>query len=57
MSMAPTRATLLKLQPQRGDGLSTNRRRRILTMTEDTSRGDHARRWPHATASATSCRA
>ena len=41
MSMEHTRATLTKLRPQVGDGLYTNRRRKILTMTEDTSRGDH----------------
>ena len=41
MSMEHTRATLTKLIPRQGDGLYTNRRRRILTMTEDTSRGDH----------------
>jgi len=41
MSMEHTRATLTRLRPQKGDGLFTNRRRRILTMTEDTSRGDH----------------
>lgn len=41
MSMEHTRATLTKMRPQAGDGLYTNRRRRILTMTEDTSRGDH----------------
>jgi uncharacterized protein YcgI (DUF1989 family) len=41
MSMEHTRATLTKMTPRVGDGLYTNRRRRILTMTEDTSRGDH----------------
>jgi uncharacterized protein len=41
MSMEHTRATLTRLRPQAGDGLYTNRRRKILTMTEDTSRGDH----------------
>ena len=41
MSMEHTRATLTRMRPQTGDGLYTNRRRRILTMTEDTSRGDH----------------
>ncbi len=41
MSMEHTRATLTSLRPQVGDGLYTNRRRKILTMTEDTSRGDH----------------
>ena len=41
MSMEHTRATLTRLRPQVGDGLYTNRRRKILTMTEDTSRGDH----------------
>ena len=41
MSMEHTRATLTKMTPRAGDGLYTNRRRKILTMTEDTSRGDH----------------
>ncbi|WP_149537697.1 DUF1989 domain-containing protein [Siccirubricoccus phaeus] len=41
MSMEHTRATLVKLRPQKGDGLFTNRRRKILTMTEDTTKGDH----------------
>jgi len=41
MSMEHTRASLTKLIPQVGDGLYTNRRRKILTMTEDSSRGDH----------------
>jgi uncharacterized protein len=41
MSMEHTRATLTSLRPKVGDGLYTNRRRRILTMTADTSRGDH----------------
>ena len=41
MSMEHTRATLTRMTPRVGDGLYTNRRRKILTMTEDTSRGDH----------------
>jgi uncharacterized protein len=41
MSMEHTRATLTKLVPRPGDGLYTNHRRKILTMTADTSRGDH----------------
>ena len=41
MSMEHTRATLTRLRPKVGDGLYTNRRRKILTLTEDTSRGDH----------------
>ncbi len=41
MSMEHTRATLTRMRPKVGDGLFTNRRRKILTMTEDTSRGDH----------------
>ncbi|MDB5412147.1 MAG: hypothetical protein JWR10_482 [Rubritepida sp.] len=41
MSMEHTRAALTKLVPRVGDGLFTNRRRRILTMTEDTSAGHH----------------
>ncbi len=41
MSMEHTRATILKLIPQVGDSLVTNKRRAILTMTEDTSSGIH----------------
>ena len=41
MSMEHTRATLTRLRPKVGDGLYTNRRRKILTMTEDTSLGAH----------------
>ena len=41
MSMEHTRATLTRMRPKVGDGLYTNRRRQILTLTEDTSRGDH----------------
>jgi uncharacterized protein len=41
MSMEHTRATLTRMRPQTDDGLYTNRRRRILTMTEDTTLGDH----------------
>ena len=41
MSMEHTRATLTRLRPKVGDGLYTYRRRKILTMTGDTSRGDH----------------
>ena len=41
MSMEHTRATLTRMRPKVADGLYTNRRRKILTMTEDTSRGDH----------------
>jgi len=41
MSMEHTRATLTRMTPRVGDGLYTNRRRKILTMTGDTSRGDH----------------
>ena len=41
MSMEHTRATLTSMRPKVGDGLYTNRRRKILTMAEDTSRGDH----------------
>src|SRR5438046_6006007 len=41
MSMEHTRATLTSLRPRVGDGLYTNRRRKILTMTDATSRGDH----------------
>lgn len=41
MSMEHTRATLLKLRPAVGDALTTNRRRAILTLEEDTSPGVH----------------
>jgi len=41
MSMEHTRATLTRLVPRVGDGLYTNRRRKILTLTEDTSKGNH----------------
>jgi len=41
MSMEHTRATLTKMTPRVGDGLYTNRRRKILTMTADSSKGDH----------------
>ena len=41
MSMEHTRATLLKLRPQAGDRLVTNKRRAILTLEEDTSSGVH----------------
>ncbi|SMF48066.1 hypothetical protein SAMN06265365_11699 [Tistlia consotensis] len=41
MSMEHTRATLLKMIPQVGDHLYTNRRRPILTLLEDSSPGIH----------------
>lgn len=41
MSMEHTRATLVKLMPATGDHLYTNRRRPILTMTDDTTPGIH----------------
>jgi uncharacterized protein YcgI (DUF1989 family) len=41
MSMEHTRATLAKLSPKVGDALYSNRRRPILTLTEDTSAGIH----------------
>ena len=41
MSMEHTRATLVKLMPATGDHLYSNRRRPILTMTEDTTPGIH----------------
>ena len=41
MSMEHTRATLTRIRPRVGDGLYTNKRRRILTLTQDTSLGDH----------------
>lgn len=41
MSMEHTRATLVKIMPATGDHLYTNRRRPILTITEDTTPGIH----------------
>ena len=41
MSMEHTRATLVKIMPAAGDHLYTNRRRPILTITEDTTPGIH----------------
>jgi hypothetical protein len=41
MSMEHSRASLLKLVPQAGDTLITNRRRAILTVIEDTTAGVH----------------
>ena len=41
MSMEHTRATLVKLRPAVGDHLYSNRRRPILTLSEDTSPGIH----------------
>lgn len=41
MSMEHTRATLVKIRPEVGDHLYTNRRRPILTLLEDTSGGVH----------------
>src|SRR5262245_52609347 len=41
ISMEHTRATLTKLAPRIGDGLYTNVRRRIMTLTQDSSRADH----------------
>ena len=41
MSNEHTRATILKLIPQVGDKLYTNKRRPILTLEEDTSPGIH----------------
>ena len=41
MSMEHTRAHTLRLVPRPGDALRTNRRRPILTLTEDTSGGVH----------------
>jgi uncharacterized protein YcgI (DUF1989 family) len=41
MSMEHTRAHTLRLAPRPGDILRTNRRRPILTVTEDTSGGVH----------------
>jgi uncharacterized protein len=41
MSMEHSRASLLRIIPRVGDTLVTNRRRRILTVVEDTSPGVH----------------
>ena len=41
MSMEHMRPTLGRIWPRTGDALITNRRRAILTMTEDTSPGRH----------------
>lgn len=41
MSMEHTRATLVKIMPGTGDPLYSNRRRPILTITEDTTPGIH----------------
>ena len=41
MSMEHTRATLVKIMPATGDHMYTNRRRPILTMSEDTTPGIH----------------
>ncbi len=41
MSMEHTRTTLVKIMPAAGDHLYSNRRRPILTMTEDTTPGIH----------------
>ena len=41
MSMEHTQATNLKLMPEVGDALITNRRRAIMTLVEDTSSGIH----------------
>ncbi len=41
MSMEHTRASLVKIMPATGDHLYTNRRRPILTITEDTTPGIH----------------
>jgi uncharacterized protein YcgI (DUF1989 family) len=41
MSMEHTRGTILKLIPEVGDSLYTNKRRPILTLAEDTSSGIH----------------
>jgi uncharacterized protein YcgI (DUF1989 family) len=41
MSMEHTRVMLGKLNPTRGDGLFSNRRRALLTLTEDTTEGVH----------------
>ncbi|MFQ5784129.1 MAG: DUF1989 domain-containing protein [Alphaproteobacteria bacterium] len=41
MSMEHTRPTILKITPEVGDSLVTNKRRPILTLVEDTSPGVH----------------
>ena len=41
MSMEHTRPSILKLTPVPGDVLRSNRRRPVLTMTEDTTAGVH----------------
>lgn len=41
MSMEHSRAFLLKVSPETGDTMLTNRRRPILTLVEDTSPGQH----------------
>ena len=41
MSMEHSRPFWLKLNPRKGDSLVTNKRRKILTLTEDTTPGIH----------------
>src|SRR5256885_15627062 len=41
MSMEHTRVMLGKVSPKKGDALYSNRRRVLLTMTEDTTPGTH----------------
>ena len=41
MSMEHTRVMIGRISPRKGDALYTNRRRVLLTMTEDTSPGTH----------------
>jgi len=41
MSMQHTRASLNKIMPKVGDGLYDNERRKMLTVTEDTTEGVH----------------
>lgn len=41
MSMEHTRSVLLKLMPEVGDALQTNKRRPILTLVEDSTNGIH----------------
>ena len=41
MSMEHTRATIDKMMPDLGEAFLTNRRRAIVTITEDTSPGIH----------------
>ncbi|RFU32390.1 hypothetical protein B7463_g3948, partial [Scytalidium lignicola] len=41
MSMQHTRASISKIIPKEGDGLYNNERKKMLTLTEDTTEGIH----------------